>query len=182
MSETATFAGGCFWCMQPSFDAMEGVLSAVVGYMGGQTDNPTYDDICTGTTGHAEVIQITFDPHTVSYSQLLNIFWMNIDPTTLNQQFADTGTQYRTAIFYHSDEQKNTAEESKEKLNQSELFEQTIVTEITPASTFYKGEEYHQDYYKKNPLHYNRYKQGSGRSGYIEAMYGNNKRIFDNNN
>lgn len=169
--QLATFAGGCFWCMQPAFDSAKGVVITRVGYIGGHTNNPTYDDICTGKTGHAEAIEIQFDPQKINYSQLLEIFWRNIDPTTLNQQFADRGTQYRTAIFYHSEEQKRQAEESKKSLEKSKKFSSPIVTEITRASVFYPAEDYHQKYYEKNVLHYNFYKVGSGRDAYLKRTW-----------
>ncbi|MGK0290386.1 MAG: methionine-S-sulfoxide reductase [bacterium] len=166
----ATFAGGCFWCMQPPFDQLEGVLKTIVGYIGGHTKDPTYQTICTGTTGHTEAIEILFDPQKISYTQLLNVFWTNINPTTLNQQFADIGTQYRTAIFYHSDEQQKYALASKQKLEESEKFQLPIVTEISPVSIFYKAEEHHQNYYQKESNHYNLYKHGSGRVAFLEYM------------
>ena len=167
----ATFAGGCFWCMQPSFNAFKGVISTKVGYTGGQTVNPTYEDVCTGTTGHAEGIEIIYDPAKVTYAELVEEFWHNIDPTSLNQQFADHGTQYRSAIFYHNAEQKKIAEASKERLAKSGKFKKPIVTEITAASVFYPAEDYHQDYYKKNAMHYNAYKVGSGRAGYLKDTW-----------
>jgi methionine-S-sulfoxide reductase len=170
-TELATFAGGCFWCMQPSFDQKKGVIQTWVGYTGGHTKNPTYKDICTGKTGHAEAIEIKFNPKIVTYAELLDIFWKNIDPTTLNQQFADQGTQYRTAIFFHSIEQKKQAEESKLKLEKSKKWDKPIVTEITQSSTFYVAEDEHQKYYEKNVLHYQYYKVGSGRDAYLKRMW-----------
>lgn len=171
-TEIATFAGGCFWCMQPPFDTLKGVTKTLAGYAGGNIINPSYQQVCNGTTGHTEVIQIHFDPAQVSYAELLDVFWKNIDPTTLNQQFHDKGTQYRTAIFYHSEEQRQLAEASKEAMNNSGKFDAPIVTEITPLNTFYPAEEYHQDYYQKNPLHYERYHVGSGRKAYLEKTWG----------
>lgn len=168
--EKATFAGGCFWCMEAPFDVLDGVLSTTSGYIGGNTEDPTYEEISTGQTGHTEAVEIVYDPSKVTYPELLKVFWENIDPTTVNRQFADVGTQYRTGIFYHSEEQKKFAEASKAELEKSKKYEGSIVTEITPASSFYKAEEYHQDYYQKNPYHYNRYKYGSGRADYIEKM------------
>ena len=159
----ATFAGGCFWCMQPSFNSFKGVISTKVGYTGGHTVNPSYEDVCTGTTGHAEGIEVIYDPSKVTYAELVEEFWHNIDPTSLNQQFADHGTQYRSAIFYHDEEQKRIAEASKKKLAESGKFKKPIVAEITAATTFYPAEDYHQDYYKKNSAHYKAYKYGSGR-------------------
>ena len=157
--------------MQPSFDQKKGVIQTWVGYTGGNTKNPTYKDICTGKTGHAEAIEIKFNPKIVTYAELLDIFWKNIDPTTLNQQFADQGTQYRTAIFYHSIEQKKQAEESKLKLEKSKKWDKPIVTEIAQSSTFYVAEDEHQKYYEKNVLHYQYYKVGSGRDAYLKRMW-----------
>ena len=176
-NEKATFAGGCFWCMQDPFDhwLKKGVLTTEVGYTGGSQPNPSYQEICTGKTGHAEAIQITFDPAQITYSELLDIFWKNIDPTTLDQQFADHGSQYRTAIFYHSPEQKKLALESKNKIEKSRKFSSPIVTEITPASTFYVAEDYHQKYYEKNPFQYKLYKKGSGRENFIHQLWNDEK-------
>ena len=165
--EKATFAGGCFWCMQHPFDDLEGVISSSVGYTGGHKLNRTYEEVCSGTTGHAEAIEIVYDPSRITYSELLDVFWRNIDPTTRNKQFADSGTQYRTAIFYHNEEQQRTAQSSKTVMEQSGRFEKPIVTEITPATKFYVAEEYHQKYYEKCPVRYNRYKSGSGREHYL---------------
>jgi methionine-S-sulfoxide reductase len=170
-SNVAIFAGGCFWCMQPPFDQAEGVLDTEVGYIGGHVKNPTYEQISTGRTGHAEAIRITYDPSIITYSELLDIFWRNIDPTTKNKQFADVGSQYRTAIFYLSKEERLTAEESREKIENSGFFGDPIVTEIVAADTFYIAEDYHDDYYKKNPLRYKMYKVGSGRDGYLKKMW-----------
>ena len=169
--EKATFAGGCFWCMQHPFDELTGVVSTAVGYTGGQQGNPTYEEVCAGKTGHAEAIEILFNPSQSTYSELLDVFWKNIDPTTFNRQFADVGTQYRTAIFYHNDEQKSFAEASKEEMDMSGIYDKPIVTEITPASTFYKAEEYHQKYYEKCPVRYKLYKSGSGREQYLEKTW-----------
>ena len=171
--EKATFAGGCFWCMQPPFDKTKGVVSTVVGYAGGTQDNPTYEQVSSGQTGYAESIQVTYDPSKVSYDQLLDVFWKNIDPTTLNRQFADVGTQYRTAIFYHTEQEKKLAMASKEKLQKSGRFKQPIVTEITALSKFYPAEEYHQSYYKKNSMHYNLYRSASGRDKFLKEVWGN---------
>ncbi|MBF0237577.1 MAG: peptide-methionine (S)-S-oxide reductase MsrA [SAR324 cluster bacterium] len=170
--EKATFAGGCFWCMQPPYDQQAGVLSTEAGYMGGTTLDPTYEQVCSGTTGHAEVIQVTFDAEIVNYETLLEIFWKNIDPTTLNRQFADQGTQYRTAIFYHNESQHQQALASKDRLQKTGKYSGPIVTEIAKASRFYPAENYHQQYYKKNSLHYEMYKHGSGRAGYVKKMWG----------
>ena len=168
----ATFAGGCFWCMQPPFDELTGVVSTTVGYTGGQQKNPTYQDVTHGKTGHAESIEIIYDPSKISYDELLSIFWRNIDPTTRDGQFVDMGRQYRTAIFYHSAEQKKHAYASKAELEKSDRFKAPIVTEITPASTFYVAEEYHQKYYKKNPAGYKRYRRGSGRDQFLSRVWG----------
>ena len=158
--------------MQPPYDKVKGVISTTVGYTGGTTKNPTYEEVCSGRTGHAEAVEITYDSSQTSYSDLLDVFWKNIDPTTTNQQFADTGTQYRTAIFYHNEEQKRLAVASKEELEKSEKFKRAIVTEIVPASAFYPAEDYHQKYYKKCPVPYQLYKTGSGREGYLKKTWG----------
>ena len=168
----ATFAGGCFWCMQGPFDYLEGVISTKTGYTGGSTLNPSYEEVCTGKTGHTEAVEIIYDQEIISYEKLLEVFWRNIDTTTQNQQFADKGSQYRTAIFYHTEEQKILAEKSKQDLEKSGKFDKPIVTEILPAAPFYPAEDYHQDYYKKNPFHYELYKQGSGRARYLERTWG----------
>lgn len=170
--EKATFAGGCFWCMQPFFDRTKGVKETSVGYTGGQTPNPTYEQVSSGRTGHAEAIEIIYDPSQVSYQQLLNIYWRNIDPTAKNQQFVDHGTQYRTAIFYHSDEQKRIAQESKDQLAASGKFKKPIETEIVAASEFYPAEEYHQKYYQKSSAGYKRYHDNSGRDRFFEKFWG----------
>ena len=170
--EVATFAGGCFWCMQPPFDKTKGVVSTVVGYTGGTQKSPTYEQVSSGHTTHRESIQVKFDPTKVSYEQLLEIFWRSIDPTQANGQFADIGPQYRTAIFYHSEEQKRLAEESKRKLAASGKFSKPIVVEILPAGPFYPAEEYHQKYYLKNPDDYHRYAVGSGRYPFLERTWG----------
>lgn len=169
---TATFAGGCFWCMQPAFDRVDGVVSTTVGYTGGHTKNPTYQDVESGTTGHAEAIQITYDSNKVGYAQLLDVFWHNIDPLTANGQFCDFGPQYRSAIFYHDEEQRRLAEASKKALESSGRFQQPIVTEIVPASAFYPAEDYHQDYYRKNPVRYHYYRFRCGRDRRLEEIWG----------
>ena len=148
--EKPTFANGCFWCTEAVFQRLKGVESVVSGYTGGHTPNPTYKQVCIGSTGHAEAIQITFDPKIVSYDQLLEVFWKTHDPTTLNRQGNDVGTQYRSAIFYHNEEQKRLAEEYKKKLSEAGIWKDPIVTEIVPFSTFYNAEDYHQDYYNQN--------------------------------
>ncbi len=170
--ETATFAGGCFWCMEPPFDKLDGVVSTTSGYIGGQKADPTYEEVSAGTTGHTEAVQIEYDPTLISYEELLGVFWKNIDPTTADRQFCDTGSQYRPGIFYHGDEQKNAAEQSLSALQQTKPFAEPIVTEITPASTFYPAEEYHQDYYQKNPLRYKYYRFACGRDKRLEMLWG----------
>ncbi len=168
--EKATFSGGCFWCMQPPFDRLDGVISTTVGYTGGKEKNPNYHEVCYGRTGHLESIEVTYDPERISYDQLLDVFWLNIDPTDDGGQFVDRGRHYMTAIFYHNEEQKKTAEESKRKLGESGRYKAPIVTDIRPAMAFYPAEEYHQNYYEKNPIGYSSYKTGSGRERYIEYM------------
>jgi peptide-methionine (S)-S-oxide reductase len=170
--ETAIFAGGCFWCMEPPFDALEGVLSTTSGYTGGHQKNPTYQQVSTGGTGHAEAVQIRYDPGKISYDELLSVFWRNIDPTTPDRQFCDRGSQYRTAIFYHNEEQKRLAEKSRAALQHSNPFKEPIVTELVPASTFYKAEDYHQDYYKKNPIRYKFYRLACGRDLRLKELWG----------
>ncbi|MCX7743224.1 MAG: peptide-methionine (S)-S-oxide reductase MsrA [Flavobacteriales bacterium] len=149
--DTATFGAGCFWCVEAIFQRVNGVVSVESGYMGGSIKNPSYREVCTGKTGHAEVCQLTYDPAVISYDELLEIFWQTHDPTTLNRQGADVGTQYRSVIFYHSDYQKQRAEYFKDKLNKEKIFNSPIVTEISPAGVFYKAENYHQNYYNLNP-------------------------------
>ena len=171
-SAKATFAGGCFWCMQPAFDHVDGVVATTVGYTGGHTTNPTYEEVSAGGTGHAESIQVTYDPAKVTYTQLLDVFWHNVDPLAPNAQFCDHGTQYRSAIFYHDDEQKRAAEKSKKELEASARFKQPIVTEIVPASDFYPAEDYHQKYYEKNPVRYRYYRYGCGRDDRLRELWG----------
>jgi peptide-methionine (S)-S-oxide reductase len=171
-TEKATFAGGCFWCMEAPFDKLPGVISVTPGYSGGQTRNPTYEEVSAGGTGHAESVQIVFDPSKTSYSRLLDIFWRNIDPTVANRQFCDTGNQYRSAIFYHSEEQHRAALQSKTALENNKPFKGPLVTEITPAGTFFPAEEYHQHYYKKNPLRYNYYRTSCGRDKRLKELWG----------
>lgn len=158
--------------MESEFDPLEGIISVTSGYTGGTVSNPTYEQVSTGTTGHAEAVQIVYDPSKTSYEKLLEIFWGNIDPTTKNAQFADHGSQYRTVIFYHNEEQRRLAEESKRAMEASGKFDKPIVTELVPASAFYPAEEYHQDYYKKNAEHYKRYRIGSGREGFLKRLWG----------
>ncbi len=162
-NELATFAGGCFWCMAAPFENLDGVISLSVGYTGGDKENPTYQEVCTQTTGHYEAVQILFDPARISYDQLLDVFWRQIDPTDQGGQFQDRGQSYQTAIFYHNDIQRRTAEASRDNLAKSGRFPQPLVTKILPAATFYKAEEYHQNYHKKNAFPYLLYNQGSGR-------------------
>ena len=168
----ATFAGGCFWCMEEAFEAVTGVLSATSGYMGGKTKNPTYEQVSGGRTGHAEVVQIEYDPKRVSYEKLLDAFWRNIDPTQSDGQFCDHGSQYRSAIFYHDEEQKRLAEASRTKLVKGKPFKGAIVTDITKAGEFYPAEDYHQGYYKKNPVRYKFYKTGCGRAARLKELWG----------
>lgn len=168
----ATFAGGCFWCMVKPFDKYEGVESVISGYTGGTTENPTYEEVCSGQTGHYEAIQITYNPEIISYETLLKVFWMQIDPTDKGGQFYDRGKSYETAIFYHDDEQRIAAEGSKAELQQSGRFSAPVVTPIIPATVFYNAEEYHQQYYEKNPNHYNAYHVGSGRAAFINKHWG----------
>ncbi|TYO98695.1 peptide-methionine (S)-S-oxide reductase [Geothermobacter ehrlichii] len=168
----ATFAGGCFWCMEHPFEKLDGVIAVISGYTGGHVKNPTYREVSAGGTGHAEAVQISFDPEWIGYERLLEVFWMNIDPTDAGGQFVDRGDQYRSAIFYHNEEQKRLAEASKVRLAASGRFEKPIVTEIMPASTFYRAEEYHQDYYRKSPLRYYFYRSGSGRDEYLQKVWG----------
>ena len=166
----ATFAGGCFWCMEPPFDALDGVVSTTSGYTGGHTANPTYEQVSAGKTGHAEAVEIVYDPRKVTYTRLLEVFWRNIDPLTANAQFCDTGSQYRAAIFAHDATQRRLAEASKDAVAQR--LQKPIVTEITAASQFWPAEEYHQDYYKKNPIRYKFYRTSCGRDRRLEAIWG----------
>lgn len=171
----ATFAGGCFWCMVKPFDRYDGVLNVVSGYTGGDIENPSYELVCTNTTGHREAVQITFDPTVISYEALLDIFWRQIDPTDAGGQFFDRGDSYKTAIYTHSEEQRIAAEKSKEALQESGRFSEPIQTEILLAKQFYLAEEGHQDYYLKNPAHYNRYAVGSGRVQFIKNHWSENE-------
>ena len=170
--EKATFAGGCFWCMEPPYDGLEGVVSVTAGYTGGTKKNPTYEEVSSGSTGHAESIEIVYDPTKISYARLVYIFWHNIDPTVKDRQFCDVGHQYRTAVFYHSEEQKRVAEESKRALEASKRFPGPIYTEIVPAGQFYPAEEYHQKYYKKNPVRYKFYRWNCGRDQRLKEIWG----------
>jgi peptide-methionine (S)-S-oxide reductase len=170
--EKATFAGGCFWCMEAPFDHLPGVVSVTSGYTGGKVKNPTYKQVSAGGTGHAEAVQIVFDPSRIGYAQLLEVFWHNTDPTVKDRQFCDIGSQYRTGIFYHGEEQRLAAEKSKEALERSKPFKEPVVTEIVPAGEFYPAEEYHQHYYKKNPIRYRYYRSGCGRDRRLEELWG----------
>ena len=167
----ATFAGGCFWCMEAPFESLVGVIRVVTGYSGGSFNDPTYKLVSSGKTDHLEVVEITFDPKFITYKALLDVFWKQIDPTDPGGQFADRGSQYTTAIFYHDKSQKLDAEESKELLKKSRRFEKTIVSKILPAKRFYKAEEYHQDYYRKMPLYYSNYKELSGREPFLRSVW-----------
>lgn len=167
---TATFAGGCFWCMEPPYDELEGVISTISGYIGGTKKNPTYEEVVGGTTGHAEAVQVTYEPAKISYEKLLEVFWRNIDPLTPNAQFCDHGSQYRSAVFYHDEAQKKLAEASKKRVQSR--FKQPVVTEIVRATVFYPAEDYHQDYYKKNPVRYKLYRYGCGRDQRLQELWG----------
>jgi peptide-methionine (S)-S-oxide reductase len=168
----ATFAGGCFWCMEPPYDKLDGVLATTSGYIGGSKADPTYKEVSAGGTGHAEAVQVTYDPAKVSYQELLEVFWRNVDPLDAGGQFCDRGDQYRTGIFAHDAEQRRLAEASKQALEESGRFEQPIVTEIETAGPFYPAEDYHQDYYEKNPLRYNFYRWNCGRDARLEQLWG----------
>lgn len=170
--EVATFAGGCFWCMVKPFHEWPGVFQILSGYTGGHTDNPTYKEVCRETTGHVEAVQITFNPDVISYETLLQVFWQQIDPTDAGGQFCDRGDSYRTAIFYHNEMQQQMAEASKQAVATSGRFNKPIVTPILPAQTFYPAEEYHQDFYKKDPMHYRNYRYHSGRDEFIALNWG----------
>ena len=168
----ATFAGGCFWCMEPPFEKVDGVISVTSGYTGGSKDNPSYEEVSSGETGHAESVRVVFDPAKVSYEKLIEIFWHNIDPLTANRQFCDAGTQYRSAVFFHDKSQEDAALASKAALEKSGQLKGTIVTQIVAATTFYPAEEYHQDYYRKNPLRYQFYRQWCGRDARLKEIWG----------
>jgi peptide-methionine (S)-S-oxide reductase len=169
---TATFAGGCFWCMEPPFDKLDGVIKTTSGYTGGSKQDPTYKEVSAGGTGHAEAVQIAYDPDKISYGELLDVFWHNIDPTSASGQFCDHGNQYRSEIFYHDAEQQRLAEASKQALIERKPFAEPVVTAISPAGTFYPAEEYHQDYYQKNPVRYKFYRYGCGRDARLEELWG----------
>lgn len=167
----ATFAGGCFWCMEPPYDAIDGVISTTSGYTGGSTNNPSYEEVSSGATGHAEAVLVIYDPAKVSYEKLLVTFWHNVDPLVTNRQFCDIGSQYRTAIFYHDEHQRKLAEESKRALEQG-MFKRPLATEIVAAGRFYPAEEYHQNYYQRNPLRYKYYRFGCGRDQRLKEIWG----------
>src|SRR5690625_3140239 len=169
--QVATFAGGCFWCMVKPFDEWDGVIEVISGYTGGHTKNPTYEQVKAGKTGHYEAVQITFDPAVISYETIVQVFWQQIDPTDAGGQFHDRGDSYRTAIFYHSDEQKQIAEQTKKELEKSGRFSGPIVTKILPADRFYIAEDYYQDYYKMNEKHYNEDREKSGRDKFIQSVW-----------
>ncbi|MDH5208509.1 MAG: peptide-methionine (S)-S-oxide reductase MsrA [Burkholderiaceae bacterium] len=168
----ATFAGGCFWCMEPPFDKLDGVISTTSGYIGGTLPNPTYEQVSAGRTGHAEAVQVAYDPSRVTYEKLLDVFWHNVDPTVRDRQFCDVGSQYRTGIFVHNAEQRRLAEASKAALERTKPFKGSIVTEVVDAGTFYPAEEYHQDYYQKNPVRYRYYRAGCGRDARLREVWG----------
>ena len=168
---TATFAGGCFWCMEPPYDELDGVLSTTSGYIGGDKADPTYNEVSAGNTGHAEAVQVSYDPNKISYEKLLEVFWHNVDPTVKDRQFCDIGNQYRTGIFYHDDDQQRLAENSKSQLESTKPFPAAIVTEIVAAGKFYPAEDYHQDYYLTNPLRYKFYRYNCGRDKRLSELW-----------
>jgi len=170
--EKAIFAGGCFWCMEPPFEKLDGVISVTSGYTGGHIKNPTYNQVSSGGTGHAEAVLVEYDPSKITYQKLLETFWRQINPTDAGGQFVDRGDSYRTGIYYYDEEQKNLALQSKQNLEKSHRFDKPIVTEILPAGPFYPAEEYHQDYYKKNPIRYKYYRYGSGRDQFLQKIWG----------
>jgi len=171
----ATFAGGCFWCIEADFEKVEGVVAVTSGYTGGTVKDPTYKQVSAGGTGHTEAVRVVFNPEVVSYRELLDIFWHNVDPTVADRQFCDMGSQYRSGIFYHDETQREEAEQSRAELEQSKPFPETIVTEITAATAFYPAEAYHQDYYKKNKLRYSYYRKGCGRDRRLAELWGAKK-------
>ncbi len=174
-TETATFAGGCFWCVESDFKNVDGVIDVISGYTGGKKENPTYEEVSGGKTGHLEAVQVVFDPQKISYSEILDIFWKHIDPTDAGGQFVDRGSQYRSAIFYHNEEQRKIAIESKERLAGSAIFDRPVVTEILRFDKFYPAEDYHQDYSDKNPVRYKNYRHHSGRDQFIQEKWKNNE-------
>jgi len=174
-ADVATFAGGCFWCMEPPFEKLPGVQSVISGYMGGSKDKANYKDVSSGASKHLEVVQVTFDSKKVAYKKLVEVFWMNVDPTQTDGQFVDKGDQYKSAIFYHSEEQKSTAEDSKEKLGKSKRYKLPIYTKVLKAMPFYPAEDYHQDYYKKSSFRYKLYRVNSGRDDHIKKYWSKEK-------
>jgi len=171
----AIFAGGCFWCMEKPYESYDGIVEVICGYTGGEKENPNYQEVSSGMSGHIEAVEVTYDPSKIDYNKLLDIFWRQIDPTDPGGQFGDRGEQYKTAIFYHDDEQKQLAERSKQDLEGSGKFDKPIATKIIKASAFYKAEEYHQDYYKKQPVHYKSYYLNSGRGPFLQQTWGDEK-------
>ena len=171
-NETAIFAGGCFWCMEPPFDKLDGVISTTSGYTSGHKRNPTYREVSAGVTGHTEAIQIIFDPDKISYDELLKVFWKNIDPVAVDRQFCDSGSQYRSGIYYLNESQESAARQSLQQLENNKPFKGAIATEIVAASTFYSAEDYHQDYYQKNPLRYKYYRFSCGRDNRLDELWG----------
>jgi len=169
--DLATFAGGCFWCMEAPFDKLDGVISTTSGYTAGQKMNPTYKEVSSGSTGHTEAVQIVFDPKKISYAELLEVFWKNIDPVAIDRQFCDSGTQYRSGIYYHNASQENEAKQSLQQLEKTKPFKESIATEIASASTFYPAEDYHQDYYQKNPVRYKFYRYRCGRDQRLQELW-----------
>jgi len=168
----ATFAGGCFWCMESDFDKVPGVVATISGYTGGRKANPTYEEVSSGATGHAESVEVAYDPKKVTYEKLLEVYWHNVDPTVKDRQFCDTGSQYRTAIFYHDEAQRKAAEESKRRIEAEKPFKAPIVTAIEMAGPFYPAEDYHQDFYLKNPVRYQFYRKGCGRDARLKELWG----------
>jgi len=170
--ETATFAGGCFWSMEPVFDGLPGVISVTPGYTGGRTQEPSYEEVASGRTGHVEAVQLTYDPRRISYLKLLEVFWRNVDPTVKNRQFSDVGPQYRSVIFYETEAQRRLAERSREVLERTGLFEGRILTDIVPASSFYPAEDYHRQFYRKHPTRYAMYRKRCGRDQRLHELWG----------
>jgi peptide-methionine (S)-S-oxide reductase len=168
----ATFAGGCFWCMEPPYDKLPGVSATISGYIGGHKDNPTYEQVSSGGTGHTEAVQVIYDPKKVSYEKLLEVFWVNVDPTVKDRQFCDVGSQYRTGIFVHDEAQRKAAEASRAAIEKSKPFREPIVTPVEKAGRFYPAEDYHQDYYRKNPVRYKFYRTGCGRDARLRELWG----------
>ena len=168
----ATFAGGCFWCMEAPYDKLDGVITTTSGYMGGTKKNPTYGEVSSGSTGHTEVVQVVYDPAKVSYEKLLDVYWHNVDPTVTDRQFCDVGSQYRTAIFVHTEEQRKAAEKSKDEVTKTKPFKESIVTPVVAAGDFWPAEDYHQDYYIKNPVRYTYYRTGCGRDARLKSLWG----------